>query len=161
MASTSCVACESNSYKPQPGNDETCTACPSGFVTFATGSVFASSCYSLPSPAPPPDVPAHSNSSGDANESGNGSSENGSDNITFPGDEPIVQPAEPAVSNESSVPAVTFSISLSNFPVQEGNGDLAEQLKVTEKALRRTEAESKREIHTHYTYICIYNYIFI
>lgn len=133
MASTSCVACESNSYKPQPGNDETCTACPSGFVTFATGSVFASSCYSLPSPAPPPDVPAHSNSS-DANESGNGSengSENGSDNSsTFPTDEPI--PAEPAVSNESSVPAVTFSISLSNFPVSEGSGDLAEQLKVTE-----------------------------
>ncbi|CAL1160422.1 unnamed protein product [Cladocopium goreaui] len=124
VASSACVACELNSYKSQPGNLEACTPCPSGFTTYTTGSVWASSCHNIAS-----DVPGDTSSPGVgvSNDSGNGSADNDTDSGNST---PVqLQPVQPATQNESSVPAITFSMSLSNFPVQAGAGDLKEQLK--------------------------------
>lgn len=66
---------------------------------------------------------------GVSNDSGNGSADNDTDSGNSTPAQ--LQPVQPATQNESSVPAITFSMSLSNFPVQAGAGDLKEQLKAT------------------------------
>ena len=126
MASSACVACELNSYKSQPGNLEACTPCPSGFTTFTTGSVWASSCQDSG------DIPSNPGV-GVSNDSGNGSVDNETDSGNST---PQLQPVL-ATQNESSVPALTFNMSLSNFPVQ-GAGDLREQLKATQHVQPKT-----------------------
>lgn len=128
LASSSCVACDFHSYKTEPGNIETCTACPSGLITYGTGSVTASSCVAQT-------ATGDATGDGDGEETGdtgdtdsgdsggssdNQSSRNGSDgNSSMPGNTTPSTDGDSEVSaprNESDVPAVAFNMSLGNFP---------------------------------------------
>jgi hypothetical protein len=129
VASSACVACELNSYKSQPGNLEACTPCPSGLITYDTASVSAYSC-----------VAGATGSTGSTSGSGNGNgnsedadgSSNGSDNqsandsidsnsanstVGTDGADGESSAVVPSAQNESDVPALTFNMSLGNFPV--------------------------------------------
>lgn len=130
LASSSCVACDFHSYKTQPGNIETCTACPSGLITYGTGSVSASSCVAQTATGDTDDTgDGETGDTGDTDTDGgdsggsssdNQTSRNGSDgNSSTPGNTTPSTDGDSEVSaprNESDVPAVAFNMSLDNFP---------------------------------------------
>lgn len=133
LASSSCVACDFHSYKTQPGNIETCTACPSGLITYGTGSVSASSCVAQTATGDTDDTGdgdgGETGDTGDTDTDGgdsggsssdNQTSRNGSDgNSSTPGNTTQSTDGDSEVSaprNESDVPAVAFNMSLANFP---------------------------------------------
>ena len=136
MASSACVVCDLNSYKSQPGNLEACTPCPSGLITYDTASVAAYSCVAGATGAT--GATGGSGTTSDSGNSGSGNSEdangssNGSDNqsandsndsnssnstVGTDGDGETSSVVVPSEQNESDVPALTFNMSLGNFPV--------------------------------------------
>ena len=129
MASSACVACELDSYKSQPGNLEACTPCPSGLITYDTASVSASSCVAATGATGATGATSGSgngnskdadgSSNGSDNQSANDSIDSNSSNSTVgtDGSDGESSSVVPSAQNESDVPALTFNMSLGNFPV--------------------------------------------
>lgn len=120
-ASSLCVACGYGFYKTLPGNMEVCDACPDGHITYTTVSVSAFSCVA--------DTTADTggNTGDTGGTDGGGTSDNGTGNTSGTNDSNTssstdnttdVGVSDPVLAqkNESNVPALTFNMSLGNFP---------------------------------------------
>ena len=160
VASSACVACESGSYKAEPGNLEACTACPVGTVTFSAGSVFAASCVADTSGSNTGDGNTGGNTGGGSTGGGNtgGTDDNQSMNESNESNESnsSIESNEGSVSqqNESDVPAITFNMSLGNFPVTSDVETI--RVQVIAAWLDRTDAHIHTFAYHTYIYYMIY-----
>ncbi len=119
------MACGYGFYKTLPGNKEVCNACPTGFITYGTVSVSPFSCVAEITS----DTGGNTGDTGDTggtdgtggtgdNGTGNASDTNDSNASSGTGNTTDVGVSNPvpAQQNESNVPALTFNMSLGNFP---------------------------------------------
>ncbi|CAJ1443646.1 unnamed protein product [Effrenium voratum] len=111
-----CSPCPLGFYKTQPGNFETCDACPDGYITYNTGSVFSSSCFASPS---------LTTGAPTANVDDNETNVSNASNATVDTAPDLV---ELLTKNESEVPAVSFNMSLANLPTNQDAESLRNQL---------------------------------
>ncbi|CAE7267309.1 SVEP1, partial [Symbiodinium microadriaticum] len=127
-----CAACSEGSYKSVAGNEEPCLPCPAGFTTFGTGSRSESFC-AIPTtdpatdPADPNPGDSSPNQSNESNAS-NASNASESPNRTVT---PGPSPPEMVFKNESAVPAVSFTMTMSRQASDGDDETLKNQLKAT------------------------------
>ena len=125
-----CAACSEGSYKSVAGNEEPCLPCPAGFTTFGTGSRSESFC-AIPTtdpatdPADPNPGDSSPNQSNESNAS-NASNASESPNRTVT---PGPSPPEMVFKNESAVPAVSFTMTMSRQASDGDDETLKNQLK--------------------------------
>lgn len=127
---TGCAPCSEGSYKSVAGNEDPCVPCPAGFTTFGTGSRSESFC-AIPTTDPAADPPNPGESPVTSNQSNESNVSNASEspNVTVtPGPSP---PAELVLKNESAVPAVSFTMTMTRLSSDGDEQTLKNQLKAT------------------------------
>ena len=125
---TGCAPCSEGSYKSVAGNEDPCVPCPAGFTTFGTGSRSESFC-AIPTTDPAADPPNPGESPVTSNQSNESNVSNASEspNVTVtPGPSP---PAELVLKNESAVPAVSFTMTMTRLSSDGDEQTLKNQLK--------------------------------